>query len=152
MRGGKIPLATNNTDGLLSKMFAIESVSLYGKKAILIHKTKTNDYEKLYFRAHMTKEASFSSGDCSFYVTGSNRNKAQVGNCQYKIVAGMLRKSIKLYFKKDEDNSLSIYVVSIDGTFEYFGFVKENLDGVSTSSVQTLDDIDISSLTEINKM
>ena len=150
--GEKLPVASSNTDGLLSKKYSIESVSLYGKKAVLIHKTRTADYLKFYFRAHVTMEAGFMSGDCSFYVTGTNRNKSQYGICQYKIVAGTFNKAHKLYFKKEDDNSLSIYFVSTTDTFQYFGFVKENLEGESVSNVQLLDELDIASLKEVVKV
>lgn len=150
--GEKLPVASSNTDGLLSKKYSIESVSLYGKKAVLIHKTRTADYLKFYFRAHVTMEAGFMSGDCSFYVTGTNKNKSQYGICQYKIVAGTFNKAHKLYFKKEDDNSLSIYFVSTTDTFQYFGFVKENLEGESVSNVQLLDELDIASLKEVVKV
>lgn len=150
--GEKLPVASSNTDGLFSKKYSIESVYLYGKKAVLIHKTRTADYLKFYFRAHVTMEAGVMSGDCSFYVTGTNRNKSQYGICQYKIVAGTFNKAHKLYFKKEDDNSLSIYLVSTTDTFQYFGFVKENLEGESVSNVQLLDELDIASLKEVVKV
>ena len=42
------------------------------RELFLIHKTRTADYLKFYFKVHVTMEAGFMSRRCSFYVTGTN--------------------------------------------------------------------------------